>query len=263
MPVSRRDFLKISGLALAGFVVGKPAMDSLIHSQVAAKSASAASSAAQSVDPSSKKRLAMALDVRACTAKDGCRTCIDLCNYIHNIPDFGEPKDQVKWLWTTSYQDAFGEAPLDKDLASRPILVTCNECDNPPCVRVCPTQATFKRNDGVVVIDEHRCIGCRYCMAACPYGSRSFNWRDPRPFIKKINPSYPTRERGVVEKCDFCMERLAIGQEPACVEVCPQQALIFGDMDDPNSAIQKTLRSRFSIVRKPELGTKPQMYYLV
>lgn len=257
MPVSRRDFLKMGGLALAGLVVGKPAVDSLLH----LNKTSAESTATQA--PVLKKRLAMAIDIKACTAKDGCRKCIDTCNYLHNIPDFGETKDQVKWIWTTTYEGAFGEAPQDQDLATRPILVTCNECDNPPCVRVCPTQATFQRDDGVVVIDEHRCIGCRYCLAACPYGSRSFNWRDPRPFIKKINPYYPTRSRGVAEKCDFCMERLAKGLIPACVEVCPQKALIFGNMDDSESEIRKTLRTRFSIRRKPELGTKPQIYYLV
>lgn len=256
MPVNRRDFLKISGLAIAGLLVARPLLDSIMHAKVSAKSTTATKKAV-------KNRLAMAFDIKACSAKDGCTKCIDTCDYLHNIPHFGEPKDQIKWIWTTTYQDAFGEAPVDKELENLPILVTCNECNNPPCVRVCPTQATFQRDDGVVVVDEHRCIGCRYCMAACPYGSRSFNWRDPRPFIKKINPDFPTRTRGVVEKCDFCMERLIKGQVPACVEICPNHALIFGNMDDPNSEIRKVLGSRYSIRRKPELGTDPQIYYLV
>ena len=100
-------------------------------------------------------------------------------------------------------------------------------------------------------------------MAACPYGARSFNWRDPRPYIKNINPDFPTRERGVVEKCDFCVERLAIGKIPACVEACKSKALIFGDLDDPESDLRKALSSRFSIQRKPELGTMPGVYYLI
>jgi Fe-S-cluster-containing dehydrogenase component len=100
-----------------------------------------------------------------------------------------------------------------------PFLVLCNHCENPPCVRACPTQATFKReSDGIVLMDFHRCIGCRFCMAACPFGSRSFNFRDPRPFIKEQNKAFPTRMKGVVEKCNFCAERLAVGEQPACVE---------------------------------------------
>jgi molybdopterin-containing oxidoreductase family iron-sulfur binding subunit len=145
-----------------------------------------------------------------------------------------------------------------------PLLpVLCNHCDNPPCVRVCPTQATFKRADGIVVMDYHRCIGCRFCMAACPYGARSMNYRDPRPFIAEINPDFPTRCKGVVEKCNFCEERLAKGQLPACVEACKEKALIFGDMDDPRSAPRRLLKDWFSIRRRPELGTDPQIYYLL
>lgn len=256
MPLNRRDFLKMSGIAVAGLLVAKPLLDSVTHAKVAADS--------KSVVPKSKKRLALAFDVNACKAEDGCQICINACDYLHNIPHFGEPKDQIKWIWTASYESTFGEAPVDQNMAKKPFIVLCNECDNPPCVRVCPTQATFKREeDGVVVVDEHRCIGCRYCMAACPYGSRSFNWRDPRPFIKNINPDFPTRERGVVEKCDMCMERLAVGLIPACVLVCPEKAFLFGDMNDPNSEIYKTLHSKYSIRRKPELGTDPQVYYLM
>jgi len=256
MPVTRREFLKISGLAIAGSLVAKPILNFLLHQKVSAQSTTDSLTVA-------KKRLALAIDLKACTAKDGCSKCIDICNDIHNIPDFGEPKDEIKWIWTTPYQSAFGEAPLNVDIASRPVIVTCNHCDNPPCVRVCPTKATFKRDDGIVMMDYHRCIGCRYCMAACPYGSRSFNWRDPRPSIKEINPDYPTRTRGVVEKCDLCVERLDQGLIPACVDVCPENAIFFGDMNDPSSEIQDVLQSRFSIQRKPELGTKPRIYYLV
>ncbi|MCD6319198.1 MAG: 4Fe-4S dicluster domain-containing protein, partial [Candidatus Desulfofervidaceae bacterium] len=115
----------------------------------------------------------------------------------------------------------------------------------------------------IVMMDMHRCIGCRFCMAACPYGSRSFNWQDPRPFIKKENPEYPTRTKGVVEKCDFCAERLDKGLLPACVEACKEKALIFGDLGDPNSEVSKVLRSHYTIRRKPGLGTGPQIYYIV
>jgi Fe-S-cluster-containing dehydrogenase component len=131
-------------------------------------------------------------------------------------------------------------------------------------VRVCPTQATWKREkDGIVMMDWHRCIGCRYCMAACPYGSRSFNWRDPRPDIAEPNTGYPTRTKGVVEKCTFCDARLAKGKLPACVEACPQKAMTFGDLDDAGSNVRQLLKEQYAIRRKPELGTEPEIFYIV
>ena len=139
----------------------------------------------------------------------------------------------------------------------------CNHCDNPPCVKVCPVLATWKRDDGIVMMDMHRCIGCRYCIAACPYGSRSFNWKDPRPYIGTINKQYPTRARGVVEKCNFCTERLAKGLPPACVDACKNQALLFGNINDPHAEISSVLRKNFTIRRKTSLGTIPEIYYIV
>jgi len=113
------------------------------------------------------------------------------------------------------------------------------------------------------MMDWHRCIGCRYCMAACPYGSRSFNWTDPRPNIARQDPDFPTRTKGVVEKCNFCDERLAKGKLPACVEACPQNAMYFGDLDAAGSEIRQLLESEYAIRRKPELGTKPEIFYIV
>ena len=140
----------------------------------------------------------------------------------------------------------------------------CNHCENPPCVRVCPTKATYKRPDGIVAMDYHRCIGCRYCMAGCPYGSRSFNWGEPRKNLdlSKLNPEFPTRMRGVVEKCNFCVERLAIGKMPACVEAS-EGAIVFGDLYDPDSDVRKVLREKFTIRRKPSAGTEPCVYYVI
>ena len=122
------------------------------------------------------------------------------------------------------------------------------------------------------MMDQHRCIGCRFCMAACPYGARSFNWGDPRKAPKELNPDfpanleYPTRSKGVVEKCTFCAERIAKGQLPACVEAAnavKPHTLVFGDLDDPASGIRKTLREHFTIRRKPELGSGPNVYYII
>lgn len=261
MEITRRQFLKISGLALAG-VAAKPLFDWISKG----KQASALSSSAKKGKRLAARRWAMVIDANACRAEKGCRECIKACNAAHSIPEFPNPKDAVKWIWTDPYEKAFPERHykfVRSSLEREVVPLLCNHCDNPPCVQVCPTKATYQRDDGIVMIDYHRCIGCRYCMAACPYGARSLNWRDPRPFIKHVNPKYPPRMRGVVEKCNFCAERLARGQLPACVEACPEKALHFGDVGDPDSEVSKILQKQDSIRRKPSLGTRPQDYYLV
>jgi molybdopterin-containing oxidoreductase family iron-sulfur binding subunit len=145
----------------------------------------------------------------------------------------------------------------------RPFLVLCNHCENPPCVRACPTKATFKRpEDGIVMMDFHRCIGCRFCMAACPFGARSFNYRDPRPALKQTNKQFPTRMKGVVEKCSFCVERLAEGKLPACVEAS-EGKLAFGDLFDEKSNVRELIKTHYTIRRKVNLGTEPAVYYIV
>jgi len=257
MKVSRRGFIKIGGITMLALAV-KPVFDVLGRFNPAGASTTGSALVG--------KRWAMAVDLKACSVNDGCTECVDACHLIHNVPDFNNPKDEIKWIWTVPHEEAFhGQEHefIADDLKGGPALVLCNHCDNPPCARVCPTQATWKRDDGIVMMDYHRCIGCRYCMAACPYGSRSFNWRDPRPFINKIDPDFPTRTRGVVEKCNFCVERLAVGLLPACVEACPEKALVFGDLEDTDSAIRETLREHYAIQRKPELGTRPEIYYIV
>jgi len=257
MGVDRRKFLKLSGFtALA--LTGKKSFDVL--------------AAGQDIPASSQtealvgKRWAMVIDLRKCLQDKGCTKCIDACHQVHNVPDIGNPKDEVKWIWKEEYEDAFGAHEdhfVKEGLKHTPIPVLCNHCDNPPCVRVCPTQATWKREDGIVMMDWHRCIGCRYCVVACPYGSRSFNWRDPRPFLNDIHEDFPTRTRGVVEKCTFCDERLSRGQLPACVEACEEKALIFGDIEETDSELRQLLHDHFSIRRKPVLGTNPEVYYIV
>jgi Fe-S-cluster-containing dehydrogenase component len=253
MEITRRGFLKISGLAVVALAV-KPVFTTITKLGLTRAAANAKAT----------QRWAMAVRTGACP--DGCTACRDACTTAHNIPDFGNPKDEIKWIWSLPFEAACpGQENefLKEDIKNQPVVALCNHCDNPPCVRVCPTKATFRREDGIVMMDYHRCIGCRYCMAACPYGSRSFNWRDPRPFIKEINPDFPTRTRGVVEKCNFCQERLAEGLIPACVEACPEKVLVFGDLEDPQSEIRALLQDNYSVQRKPELGTRPQVYYIV
>ncbi|MCW5977134.1 MAG: 4Fe-4S dicluster domain-containing protein [Bryobacteraceae bacterium] len=212
------------------------------------------------------KRWAMVVDARKCLQKEGCQKCIEACHRMHNVPAFAEPRHEVRWIWKEPFERAF---PSQENLYSqaafrdKPFPVFCNHCDNPPCVRVCPTGATWKRDDGIVMMDWHRCIGCRYCVAACPYGSRSFNWLDPRPRLTQMNAEFPTRTKGVVEKCTFCEERLARGEAPACVEACPEKAMVFGNLADPASEVRQLLGARYTVRRKPELGTRPEVYYIV
>jgi Fe-S-cluster-containing dehydrogenase component len=255
--VDRRSFLKLAGLSFTG-LAAQPFFE-LLPGTVSA-------SDNQLAGRPVTKKWAMAIDVNLCSKKDNCRDCIDACNRIHNVPDFGNPKDEIKWIWTAPYKDVFQDQVhvfTKKTLLKTVLPVLCNHCENPPCVKVCPTKATWKREDGVVMMDYHRCIGCRYCMAACPYGARSFNWRDPRPFIKNINEGFPVRMKGVVEKCNFCEERLLKGLMPACVEACSRKALVFGDVQATSSKVKMLLNRRYSIRRRAYLGTEPVVYYLL
>jgi Fe-S-cluster-containing dehydrogenase component len=261
MSIDRRGFIKLASLTALAGMLGKRPLEALAQEDLLKYVPRP-----ETDQPLLAKRWAMAIDLRKCHEQKGCTKCIDACNATHNVPHFDNPKDEIKWIWKEHFENAFEEQEhpyIREDIKENPVLVLCNHCDSPPCVKVCPTQATFKRDDGIVTMDMHRCIGCRYCVAACPYGSRSFNWRDPRPFIDSINPDYPTRMRGVVEKCTFCEERLARGLMPACVEACEEKALIFGDLEDPESEIRKVLQEGFSIRRKPVLGTSPEIYYMV
>jgi len=193
----------------------------------------------------------------------GCNTCIQACHRAHNVPRIPDPRHEIKWLWKEPFRNLFGPEAVPAVAQNRLSLALCNHCDNPPCTRVCPTAATWKRADGIVMMDWHRCIGCRYCMAACPYGSRSFNFVDPKPYLAAAAPDFPRRTKGVVEKCNFCEERLALGKSPLCVEACPERALVFGDLNNPQSEVRRLLDSRFAIRRHTELGTRPSVFYVV
>jgi molybdopterin-containing oxidoreductase family iron-sulfur binding subunit len=265
MAVDRRAFLRISSLATVGVAGGRwllaaPARikpDDLAPRGQALKAG----------------RWALVIDIKKCLESDIRVRCVKACHQVHNVPDFRNPdgspdrKNEIKWIWEEPYPHVFPSQYheyLASELSRVPVLTLCNHCANPPCVRVCPTQATFRRNDGIVAMDSHRCIGCRFCIAACPYGSRSFNWKDPRPHIKEITADFPTRTKGVVEKCSFCSERLVEGKLPACVEAAGDSgSLVFGDLHDKNSKVRQVLNARYTIRRKPELGTEPAVFYVV
>ena len=144
----------------------------------------------------------------------------------------------------------------------------CFHCENPPCVDVCPVKATWKEEDGIVVIDYDWCIGCRYCMAACPYDGRRFNWQQPEVPIEEVNPNQHylgnrLRKNGVMEKCTFCIQRSRDGKNPACVEACPTGARIFGNLLDPKSDIRWVLENKKVFRLKEDLGTEPKFWYFM
>jgi len=144
--------------------------------------------------------------------------------------------------------------------------VQCMQCENPPCVRACPVKATWMETDGVVVIDYDWCIGCRYCMTACPYWARHFNWNEPELPPEELNPithylGNRPRSKGVMEKCMFCVQRTRKGQQPACMEACPTGARIFGNLLDPESEIRYILENKTVFRLKEDLGTEPKFWY--
>jgi molybdopterin-containing oxidoreductase family iron-sulfur binding subunit len=262
MENSRRTFLKIAGISALG-LGAKPVIDAFAASEehggkkepklIPKKGALTA------------KRWAMVIDTTKYKSAKDLEPIIDACHKIHNIPVFENKRHEIKWIWEEEFKHAFPDLEnehLNERIKSLPFLVLCNHCENAACVRACPTKATFKQEDGIVAMDFHRCIGCRFCMAACPYGSRSFNFRDPRPFIKETNKKFPTRMKGVVEKCNFCSELLAEGKKPACVEAS-NGIIVFGDLEDPESEVRKLLKTKYTIRRKTALGTGPAIYYIV
>ncbi len=144
----------------------------------------------------------------------------------------------------------------------------CFQCENPPCVTVCPVGATWKEPDGITVIDYDWCIGCRYCEAACPYWARRFNWAEPVVPAEQVNPRQHylgnrPRKKGVMEKCTFCIQRTREGQQPACAEACPTGARIFGNLLDPNSEIRWVLANKKVFRLKEDLGTDPKFWYFM
>ncbi len=260
MEDSRRNFLKIAGISALG-LGASPVLDAFSKEQ-----GLQTPQMIQSEKALKATHWGMVIDTRKIHSSEDLNPMIAACNKIHNIPKLETENHVIKWIWAEAYHNAFPEKEtnfLNERLEHIALPVLCNHCEDPPCCRACPTQATFKReSDGVVMMDFHRCIGCRFCMAACPYGARSFNFRDPRPFIKETNLEFPTRMKGVVEKCSFCAERLAEGKLPACVEAS-NGILIFGDLDDDKSEVRKALRENYTIRRKQNLGTGPSVYYIV
>ncbi len=224
-------------------------------------------------------RYGMVIDLDRCT---GCRACMVTCKVENNTPQ------GIFWMQTYRFEE--GEFPNSRVwFMPRP----CMHCDNPACVEACPTEARFKRKDGLVATDFETCIGCRYCHAACPYGANYFNWKEPaesyyldwadKDLAKVTNGKTPPydnpdldagygpkkqmiagggHQQGVVEKCTFCVHRVEQGLKPACVANCPLFALHFGDLDDPDSEVSKLLKEKSSFRLLEEFGTNPKVHYV-
>jgi molybdopterin-containing oxidoreductase family iron-sulfur binding subunit len=212
---------------------------------------------------------AYALDLSRCV---GCRRCVYAC-----VEENNQSRDpQIHWIKVLSMEKERGVDLADADPYYQPdtvpeeghfyMPVACQHCENSPCTKVCPTGATWQEKDGIVVIDYDWCIGCRCCMAACPYGARHFNWAEPTIPQNELNPNTHylgnrPRTKGVVEKCTFCIQRVRQGRYPACVEVCPVGARKFGNILDPESEIRYIIEHKRVLVLKAELHTVPRFFY--
>jgi len=231
-------------------------------------------------------RWGMAIDLDKCTA---CQACVVACRIENNVPMAGEEEVQKERAiyWNQFFSELRGRYPeLRLTMFPRP----CMHCEDPPCVPVCPVDATYKDAEGRVLVRYDKCIGCRYCMVACPYGARYFNWFTPQYPEGDENPLNPDtvrdsegwlvgpspRPRGVVEKCTLCIQRierakqkgLPIGSEKtggvvsACAQTCPAFAISFGDLEDPTSDVYRLSRDKRAFRLLEDLGTRPQVYYL-
>ena len=208
-----------------------------------------------------------ALNLSACI---GCRRCAEACHKENNH-DRATNNSYIRVLEMEqgSFDLEKGNATYDHAVPAPGkyyMPIQCQQCDDAPCVKVCPVQATWKEKDGIVVVDYNWCIGCRYCEAACPYHARRFNWAAPQIPADEINPeqgylSNRVRPQGVVEKCTFCLHRTRQGRNPACLEACPTGARVFGNLLDPKSEIRWVLENKRVYVLKEELGTRPRFFY--
>jgi len=221
-------------------------------------------------------RWGMVIDLARCTA---CGGCMAACHQENNLTAVGPEQTELgrghHWLRMLPEQTG-----SEQGAELRYLPHMCYHCDNPPCVVVCPVHATYLSEEGIVGQVYARCIGCRYCEAACPYNAKVFNWYEPEwpgEMKKKANPDVSLRSKGVVEKCTFCHHRIlsardearAAGRElrdgdvtTACAESCPAQAIVFGDLDDPASQVSELAHNARAFRLLEDLGTEPKVYYL-
>ena len=198
-------------------------------------------------------RYGMVIDLKRCY---GCYACSMACKTANHTPP--------GVFWARVLMSEVGTYP---NAVRQALPVLCMQCEEPSCMEVCPTGATQKRDDGIVIVDKDKCMGCKYCILACPYDSRQFLEAIKTYYGNNNSTPYETvmlknYEKGVVMKCDFCVDRLNEGHLPACVETCPAQARYFGDLDDPESEVSRLIAQYGGSPLREELGTKPSVYYI-
>jgi molybdopterin-containing oxidoreductase family iron-sulfur binding subunit len=225
----RRNFLG-KGAAAVGAITLAPGV--MLTSIASAKPAN---------EPvSSEVRWGFLIDSNKCA--DNCDKCVTACNEEHNLTGHGRPTTDAQWIRTVTVRDK-------KSGHTSKLPMMCQHCAHPPCVDVCPTGASFKRADGIVLVDKHICIGCRYCMMACPYKARSFVHEDITN-----QKSYSPRGKGTVESCTLCVHRVDNGRIPACAEACPEKAILFGNLNDPKSEIAQRVAAEGATEIRGDLG---------
>jgi molybdopterin-containing oxidoreductase family iron-sulfur binding subunit len=252
--LSRRAFVKVAAMFGAG---GFLAAGGLVGLDSMARVSAAADLDTATAEELALRQWAFVFDLRRC---DGCGRCTRGCQRMHYLPDGQE------WIKVYNVTGASGQTYF--------LPVLCQLCEQAPCVQVCPVTATYKEPDGVVVVDQEVCIGCRMCMAACPYGVRTFNWQKPAPLpagvAESSSPLFTTPQRqGTVGKCDSCAHRLREGDFPACVTACDMEAIYVGDLvadiatnGRETVVLSEFLRTNDAFRLKEELGTKPRVYYI-
>ncbi len=194
-------------------------------------------------------RWGLLIDTSAC---NGCNECVEACNEEHGLDPHGDPNTAAQWIRKVEVKDK-----LTGYVQELPLM--CQHCEHPPCVDVCPTGASFKRADGIVLVDKHICIGCRYCMMACPYKARSFIHE---PLDDQI--PYSPRGKGTVESCTMCVHRVDNDEQPACVEACNKtggKTMFFGDLNDPDSEISQQLKQYGGSQIRADLGLNTGVRY--
>jgi molybdopterin-containing oxidoreductase family iron-sulfur binding subunit len=243
--MDRRNFLKTGAVILVGS-----------SSAYGLRILTAPPSQASSVGPGEVqgKRWGMLIDLRKC--REDCTACVDACREENNTGMYGDNRYDIYWIRKVTIES---KDPASTTKQSLPLL--CNHCDDPPCALVCPVQATYKREDGIVIVDQHRCIGCRYCMIACPYNARFFNYQDNHEWPNK---KYPKRSHGVAESCNLCAHLLDKGEQPACMVACQSQggAIVVGDLNDPDSEISRLIDTNPVKGLRENLGTEPKVFYV-
>jgi molybdopterin-containing oxidoreductase family iron-sulfur binding subunit len=243
--MDRRDFLKAGGILWIG-TAGPYGLLLLRASQ--------ASTTGGNGSPSTR-RWGMVIDLTKCPAD--CTACLEACRKENNVASHGDKRWDIHWIRKVRIKAKHAAGSPE-----RAVPLLCNHCDRPPCAQVCPVQATYKRADGIVIVDHHRCIGCRYCMIACPYNARYFNYKENHDWP---NRTYPKRSHGVAESCHLCAHRLDASKRPACVEACEkhgEKALLVGDLNDPNSEVSRLISNHPVRRLREDLGTEPKVYYL-